>query len=1145
MAQKIVKTRLVHRKDLSTKWNSVNPILLDGEMGIEKDTRKFKIGDGVTSWNDLPYANVTYDVFNSKFSVSNDENTPGTAPVRDDSNQIHVNTTSQSDPTVAVNKGYMEKHVEAEINKISQGGKVATLDESGKIPASQLPSYVDDIIEGYAVSISTYRKYFRQEKFIHTPFTVGPLKTIYFNTKKYDDDNYFGHLENTLYDGSASNILKFSSGYILNFTVSTNTRVVRLYISGDSSKTITILDKSNFISHYDLPENIGEVVEILDESLVNNKSFQDMLSPVPFEYEYATDQNKIYIDTLTDKMYRRSSASGYDVFEISSSLALGETSSTAYAGNKGKQNANNIAALQAQVEGLQPKEESTLKTTSKTVPGAINELKQKQDTNSTNIQTNTTNITKLQQDLTAANTSIASNFNRITDLEGVADEVLIEIEEINDKIAQGGGGGGTVTVEDSFVTVNKLPEIIVQLPGTPTPTGESVYIENLYFNTSLSVEEVTNILLNYCEENNLYDQYGNANVWYVNGRTNKTQIEIKINSNDGMYIKDNAYPSFTYYWCDKQFANSNMGSYNITKVGWQDFENPLVVNENVDVLYEPIELFSITPLGEGLNPEIKLDKLYRVPIEGPTAVPNTGFVGKVYVNTSLSDEEVEAIIDKYCPINEDQADMFYNLCQRDDDEICCGVYLGAEHRYDDNDNDIVIGTGKYIVAYYEHCDDNGDWITDFSSVLWCNNIHADAEGLTPGWQEFTNPIEINTEVQDKYNYSIYNDQLTSLFSTTPYDSSGPTGYKYKQFVHGEWKELSYNGLEVKELKEKPLDPVVVPNEGLLQQVYVNTSLSYDEMLTIVESIPYNASNQNYFVLRNSSGNISITFDKTKINDNGEIGYVICFNNTKDGTNIIPIWCDEKSCAYVNNILNTNYKAGWQKFSNPIVLGNTTVTNIDNNGNPVGNYNNELTNLFSLTPYLDDMDINKIYKLPIVKSLEGILVPNQGTVNKIHFNTSLTAKEVHDIFDTLSFMQTPLLSFPLYPILFSATGTPIVIVVKAENSYEITIVKDLNTQDFEYAYVGEIGSNTGSWKLSEYEVNSSVINEYMGLPVGTLNNQLLNLISTSPFKFIKTENKYYQVVDSKPVRFGLNENEIKDLIAEYMSSNYDNGDTEEF
>ena len=1138
MAQKIVKTRLVHRKDLSTKWSSVNPILLDGEMGIEKDTRKFKIGNGVTSWNDLPYATITYEDFLAKFSVSNDENTPGTAPIRDDNNQININTLDSGDDTVAVNKGYMKKHIEQEINKISQGGKVATLGEDGKIPASQLPSYVDDIIEGYSVLIgSSGRSYFNQENFIHTPFSIGNLKTIYFNTRKYDNNNYFGYLEDTLpIDYTSTNVIKFSSGHVLE--ISFKLRSVRIITPNNNY--IEIFSQSNFISSYELPDDIGEVVEIVLPKWVNNKSFQDMIGPVAFEYEFAQDKNKIYLDSRTNIMYRMSTGTGYEVAEISSSLALGETPSTAYAGNKGKQNADNITALQAQVAGLQPKEDSTLQTTSKTVPGAINELKQNQNTNSTNIQTNTTNITKLQQDLTAANTSIASNFNRITDLEGVAEEVLIEIEEINEKLAQGGGsegggseGEGAVTVEDSFVTVNKLPEIMVQLPGTPIPTGESVYIENLYFNTSLSVEEVTNIILNYCEENNLYDKYGNASVWYVNGRTNKTQIEIKINSNDGMYIKDNAYPSFTYYWCDEQFANANMGSYNITKVGWQDFENPLVVNENVDALYEPIELFSITPLGEGLNPEIKLDKLYRVPIGGPTAVPNTGFVGKVYVNTSLSDEEVEAIIDKVCPVNEEQNDMIYNVCQRDDDEICCAIYIE------------VVGQSKYISAYVDRFDGNGDWVTDFSGFLWCNNIIADAEGLTPGWQEFTNPIEINTEVQDKHNYSIYNDQLTSLFSTTPYDSSGPTGYKYKQFVHGEWKELSYNGLEVKELKEKPLDPVVVPNEGLLQQVYVNTSLSYDEMLTIAESIPYNASNQNYFVLRNSSGNISITFDKTKINDNGEIGYVLCYNNTEDGTNIIPIWCDEKSCAYVNNVLNTNYKAGWQKFSNPIVFGNTTVTNIDNNGNPVGNYNNELTNLFSLTPYLDDMDINKIYKLPIVKSLEGILVPNQGTVNKIHFNTSLTAKEVHDIFDTLSFMQTSLLSYPLYPILFSATGTPIVIVVKAENSYEITIVKDLNTQDFEYAYVGEIGSNTGSWKLSEYEVNSSVINEYMGLPVGTLNNQLLNLISTSPFKFIKTENKYYQVVDSKPVRFGLNENEIKDLIAEYMSSNYDNGDTEEF
>jgi hypothetical protein len=39
-------------------WNAVNPILGDGEFGFEKDTRKVKVGDGVTAWNSLPYIGV-------------------------------------------------------------------------------------------------------------------------------------------------------------------------------------------------------------------------------------------------------------------------------------------------------------------------------------------------------------------------------------------------------------------------------------------------------------------------------------------------------------------------------------------------------------------------------------------------------------------------------------------------------------------------------------------------------------------------------------------------------------------------------------------------------------------------------------------------------------------------------------------------------------------------------------------------------------------------------------------------------------------------------------------------------------------------------------------------------------------------------
>ena len=43
------------RRALASEWESVNPILLSGEPGVEIDSFKLKIGNGILSWNDLPY----------------------------------------------------------------------------------------------------------------------------------------------------------------------------------------------------------------------------------------------------------------------------------------------------------------------------------------------------------------------------------------------------------------------------------------------------------------------------------------------------------------------------------------------------------------------------------------------------------------------------------------------------------------------------------------------------------------------------------------------------------------------------------------------------------------------------------------------------------------------------------------------------------------------------------------------------------------------------------------------------------------------------------------------------------------------------------------------------------------------------------
>lgn len=48
-------TRIQVRRDLAANWTSNNPTLASGEIGLETDTRKWKIGNGSSNWTSLEY----------------------------------------------------------------------------------------------------------------------------------------------------------------------------------------------------------------------------------------------------------------------------------------------------------------------------------------------------------------------------------------------------------------------------------------------------------------------------------------------------------------------------------------------------------------------------------------------------------------------------------------------------------------------------------------------------------------------------------------------------------------------------------------------------------------------------------------------------------------------------------------------------------------------------------------------------------------------------------------------------------------------------------------------------------------------------------------------------------------------------------
>ena len=80
------------RRDAAANWTSANPILLDGEIAAEKDTGKFKIGDGTTAWTSLAYSSgIQGDPGADGATILTGSVDPTTEGVNGD---LYINTTS-------------------------------------------------------------------------------------------------------------------------------------------------------------------------------------------------------------------------------------------------------------------------------------------------------------------------------------------------------------------------------------------------------------------------------------------------------------------------------------------------------------------------------------------------------------------------------------------------------------------------------------------------------------------------------------------------------------------------------------------------------------------------------------------------------------------------------------------------------------------------------------------------------------------------------------------------------------------------------------------------------------------------------------------------------------------------------------------
>ncbi len=70
-------TRIQIRRGSSADWTNANPVLAEGELGLELDTGRIKVGLGTTSWNYLDYRYGTASAGSNTEVIFNDNLTLG------------------------------------------------------------------------------------------------------------------------------------------------------------------------------------------------------------------------------------------------------------------------------------------------------------------------------------------------------------------------------------------------------------------------------------------------------------------------------------------------------------------------------------------------------------------------------------------------------------------------------------------------------------------------------------------------------------------------------------------------------------------------------------------------------------------------------------------------------------------------------------------------------------------------------------------------------------------------------------------------------------------------------------------------------------------------------------------------------------
>lgn len=494
--------------------------------------------------------------------------------------------------------------------------------------------------------------------------------------------------------------------------------------------------------------------------------------------------------------------------------------------------------------------------------------------------------------------------------------------------------------------------------GKPTQVPNSGWIENLYFNTKLSVEEVDNILsqLTYDEDGYAYvvgayekdSGYGNIIIVEANAFT-EGQIPsgyIIGHMND---ITNMASTDFIYM--------SNQGLVDLaltmginTKVGWN--METLNLNQTFNGAFGTENDKLINVISTTLYPRwTKISGGGATVKATPIAVPNTGYVERVYLNKSLTFDEVNAIVEKANSFVANELVPIYCVVSNDTFDKQLSTFKLTDHD----------GTTFNSIHY-----------PNLGNVIWSERDYYNEEKdgsitqFKKGWMFEEDYVEINSEVVSfiegdfAVNVGQHNDQLTELFSANG------------TFVSEMKLDGEYDGTTIFLSNKIVSEPTVVPNSGYVEKVYFNTSLSVEEVVAIINDVAIEMGGTlGYYVL--SDANMLYTLSFSYNNNLGKEQWSIYATvNSQEPT---LIWSEDGGWASENNVIEYN-------------IDNVIETLLSQMGMNQPMQNEKLINLISITPF-EVKTVNN-FNIDIKSMLEEKKLPLAINVN---IQPNLQEKEI--------------------------------------------------------------------------------------------------------------------------------------------------------